>query len=74
MLRDQGVAPLRASALGTGPAKIDDHVDVQKEYVTRCLERTEEVLEEELEDLHLDDSPGFSCIWRGNDSEECYFE
>ncbi|GKY92551.1 hypothetical protein MPSEU_000225400 [Mayamaea pseudoterrestris] len=72
MLREHGVAPLRSS-VAAGPVNVDDQLEVQKEYAMRCLEMTDEVFEDEL-DLELDDAPGFSCIWRGNDSDECYFE
>jgi hypothetical protein len=74
MLRDQGAVPLRSSSVSTAaPATMDDQLNVQKEYVMRCLEMTDEVFGDDL-DMQLDDATGLSCIWRGNDSDECYFE
>ena len=47
MLRDHGVVPLRSTAKHfTVPPSINDNVEVQPEYVTRCMEMTDEVLED----------------------------
>lgn len=72
MLREQGVVPLRVSS-SSAVATLDDHVDVQKEYVARCLEKTHEVFEDEM-DVQLDDASAFGCIWGSSDSDECYLE
>ena len=50
------------------PPSMDDDVTVLKDYVARCLERTSETVMEELQ------GDGFSCIWHGMDTEECYFQ
>jgi Cyclin D1 binding domain len=48
MLRDHGVVPLRSTAKHfTVPPSLDDNVEVQKEFVTRCMEMTDEVLEDD---------------------------
>lgn len=68
MLRDAGAESLRGKIHWETPPSLDDDVAVLKEYVTTCLEKTTETLEEELS------SDPFSCIWHGSEMEECYFE
>jgi hypothetical protein len=72
MLRDHGVAPLRAPTT-TEPANVNDHPDVQKEYAMRCLEKTDEVLEDTFE-INQADAMLLGCIWMNSDSDECHFE
>ena len=51
------------------PPSVNDDVQVLKDYVASCLQRTHEAHDEA--DLSGDT---FSCIWHGMDTEECYFE
>ena len=64
MLRDNGVS--RVAERFDQPPSLDADLQVQKDFVTRCLEATHE---------HEDEFEGSAsgCIWR-DDEEECYFE
>jgi len=70
MLRDGGMGPLRRKTHWEAPPSLDDDVDVLKDYVSSCLEKTAETLEDEMP---VGDQ--FSCIWSGGaDTEECCFQ
>lgn len=66
MLKAGGVLPLRASQIFDEPPSIEDDVQVQKDFVARCFEVTDE--------HHEDVGDDFTCIWTGSETEECYFE
>lgn len=68
MLRDGGVMSLRERMNWEKPPSIDEDTIVLKEYVTSCLDKTEEKLDDELAGV-----PN-GCIWHSSDAEECYFE
>ena len=63
MLRDHGVSDMRVGKSFEFPPSLDDDVDTQKDFVTRCLEITEEC---------YDDHEGTPVggIWKGIDMEE----
>ena len=65
MLRDSS-GTARAK-VWKAPPSLHEDVDVLKEYVASCLEKTAE---------HEDELNGdpFTCIWLGMDAEECYFQ
>eukprot|EP00977_Amphora_coffeiformis_P011695 scaffold2829_cov147-Amphora_coffeaeformis.AAC.3 len=65
MLREAGVSPLRAHKSFAVPPSLDDNVELQKDFVTRCFEKTEE---------HEDEHVLMGCIFHEHDSTECYFE
>ena len=65
MLREAGVSPLRAHKSFLVPPSVDDNVELQKDFVTRCFEKTEE-----QEDEHV----LLGCIFHELDSDVCYFE
>ena len=68
MLKSGGVLPLRSPQSFDEPPSMNEDVQIQKEFVARCLEVTDE---------HQDEIGGeddFSCIWTGTQTEECYFE
>lgn len=71
MLRDSGAASDVAATGRTwaAPPSMDADVQVLKDYVTSCLERTTEGVEEG----ELSGDP-LSCIWSGMETEECYFQ
>eukprot|EP00531_Pseudo-nitzschia_arenysensis_P012446 CAMPEP_0116139502 /NCGR_PEP_ID=MMETSP0329-20121206/13348_1 /TAXON_ID=697910 /ORGANISM="Pseudo-nitzschia arenysensis, Strain B593" /LENGTH=398 /DNA_ID=CAMNT_0003634553 /DNA_START=184 /DNA_END=1380 /DNA_ORIENTATION=+ len=67
MLRESGSASIAPTKKWKKAPTIDADVDTQKEYIHSCLEMTTENEDE------LNGDP-FSCIWTGDDTEECYFE
>jgi len=67
MLRDGGVASLKAKSWDEPPS-IDDDVKILKDFAAQCFEKTEENIDEDL----LGNE--FGCIWHQADAEECYFE
>jgi hypothetical protein len=68
MLRDSGISGLRtARQTFEAPPSIEDDVDLQKEFATRCLEKTDEFHDEW-------DGDAFGCIWSSTTAEECVFE
>ena len=70
MLREGGMEELRSKTHWEAPPSLDEDVDVLKDYVSSCLEKTDQTIEE---DMPAGDP--FSCIWYdGTDAEECYFE
>lgn len=70
MLREGGMDPLRRKTHWEAPPSLDDDVDVLKNYVFSCLEKTAETLEDEMPA-----GDQFSCIWSGGaDTEECFFQ
>jgi hypothetical protein len=68
MLRESGASPSLGVKEWSSPPSLSEDVKVLKDYVSSCLEKTAETLEEDLREDQ------FSCIWHGNDSEECYFQ
>jgi hypothetical protein len=68
MLRNSGVSSVSAGKLWDKPPALDADVNVLKEFVASCLEKTTETVEEEL------NGDPFSCIWTGAETEECYFQ
>lgn len=68
MLRESNAAVAMGTKIWEAPPSMDDDVKVLKDYVTSCLEKTTETVEEDLE------GDPFSCIWHGMDTEECYFQ
>lgn len=68
MLRETGVASIAPTKKFDKPPTIDANVSVLKEYIHSCLEKTTEAEEDELS------GDPFSCIWTGDDTEECYFQ
>ena len=49
MLRDHGVVPLRSTSKKFDVApSLDASVEVQKEFVTRCMEMTDEIVEDDV--------------------------
>lgn len=69
MLRDGGDVSLTHGARwAESPPKMDDELDVLKQYAKHCLEVTAETIDEDLQ------GDEFGCIWHGMDTEECYFE
>jgi Cyclin D1 binding domain len=67
MLRDSGVSCVPTRAF-SHPPSLDEDVQVQKVFVTRCLELSHDH-EDEI------DGNAFGGIWHcGDDTEECYFE
>lgn len=68
MLRESGASTISPPKTWEEPPTIDSDVEVLKDYVSSCLEKTAEGFEE-------DESNGkdpFGCIWTGG--EECYFQ
>ena len=72
MLRESGVSPLRSAKAWSAPPSVDDDIQTQMDFVTRCFERTDEVLEDRNEESGSKHD-GYGCIFM-DDSEECYFE
>lgn len=70
MLREGGGSALTAG-IGLNVPGLDDNVRDQTEYALRCLEVTSDTFFDELNEGKV--SP-FSCIWHGDDVENCYFE
>ena len=70
MLREGGGATLTAG-VGLEVPDLNAGVKEQREYVSRCLEVTCDVLWEESTEGKVDP---MSCIWHGDDDEYCYFE
>ena len=68
MLRESSAASAVGARIWKTPPALDEDVNVLKEYVKSCLEKTTETVEEELK------GDEFSCIWHGMDTEECYFQ
>jgi len=68
MLRESGVASIAPTKSWETPPRIDENVSVLKEYIHSCLEKTTETEENEFA------GDAFSCIWAGDDTEECYFQ
>jgi hypothetical protein len=69
MLREGGMDALRGKTHWEAPPSLDDDVTVLKDYVTSCLDKTAEVIEDEAAN-----GDPFSCIWYGSETDECYFE
>jgi len=67
MLRECGAASIAPAKSWTKPPTMDENVDVLKDYANSCLEKTTETEDD------LSGDP-FSCIWTGDDTEECYFQ
>ena len=71
MLRDSGEVDLRSIGENfDSPPTVEDDVELQKKFVTRCLELTHEF----EDDMSPSESNSLSCIWHDEDTEECYFE
>lgn len=68
MLRESGASTVAPGKAWETPPTMDSDVRVLKDFVASCLEKTMETEEEELS------GDSFSCIWRGMDTEECYFQ
>ena len=68
MLRESNAASAVGAKVWKTPPGLDEDVNVLKDFVTSCLEKTTETVEDELK------GDEFSCIWHGVDSEECYFQ
>jgi hypothetical protein len=68
MLRESGASSIAPTKSFTKPPEMDENVDVLKEYAHSCLEKTTEVEEEDFS------GNPFSCIFVGEDTEECYFQ
>jgi len=68
MLRESGAASISPVKAWNEPPKIDENVNVLKDYINSCLEKTTETVEDEL------NGDPFSCIWVGDDTDECYFQ
>ena len=64
MLREIG----EAETTWEEPPTLDSDTKVLKDYISSCLEKTAEVVEEDLS------GDAFSCIWTGGETEECYFQ
>jgi len=68
MLRETGASSIAPTRKWKMAPTIDSDVQLQKEYIHSCLEMTTENEDE------LNGADPFSCIWTGDDTEECYFE
>jgi len=70
MLREDCIITRAKFQEFTSPPSLDADVTVQKNFATRCLEKTHEHEDE------LDENNGFGGIWNCHDEngEECYFE
>lgn len=69
MLRESGATDIAPAKSWKVPPSMDADVQVLKDYVTSCLEKTTEGVEEG----ELNGDP-LSCIWTGMETEECYFQ
>ena len=67
MLRESGSSSIAPTKKWKEAPTIDADVDEQKEFINSCLQITTENEDE------FGEEP-FSCIWTGDDTEECYFE
>jgi len=67
MLRECGAESIAPAKSWKEPPTIDANVNVLKNYINSCLEKTTEAEDE------LSGEP-FSCIWVGDDTEECFFQ
>ena len=67
MLRESGSSSIAPAKKWKEAPTIDADVDEQKEFINSCLQITTENEDE------FGEEP-FSCIWTGDDTEECYFE
>jgi hypothetical protein len=68
MLREsESTAVTRGKYWETPPSK-DSDIKILKKFVSSCLEKTTEAVEEDL------NGDPFSCIWTGSETEECYFQ
>jgi hypothetical protein len=67
MLREAGVADIRALAKSFDqPPSMQDSVDLQKDFVTRCLQRTDE---------HEDEyGSSTGSVYDDPNADECYFQ
>mmetsp|Transcript_399 Transcript_399/g.764 ORF Transcript_399/g.764 Transcript_399/m.764 type:complete len:442 (-) Transcript_399:182-1507(-) len=70
MLKEGGKSSLTAG-VGLEVPGLEAGRKEQTEYVSRCLEVTEDTLWDELNEGKVDP---FSCIWHGDDADYCYFE
>ena len=68
MLRESGSVPVSSRSWDVPPS-VNEDVDVLKDFVASCLDKTAETFEDQ--DLPED---AFGCIWHGVDTEECYFQ
>lgn len=70
LLRENGVEPLRllTSESFVQPPSLHDDIEVQKKFVARMLEATNEMEDD------LNGGDAFGCIWHGESTDECYFE
>lgn len=68
MLRDESSSSSSGLKQWDSPPSLDEDVKVLKDYVSSCLEKTVQQVEEDLQ------GDPFSCIWHGVETEECYFE
>lgn len=68
MLRESSAASAVGARVWKSPPTLDDDVQVLKDYVTSCLEKTAETVEDDLQ------GDEFSCIWHGMDAETCCFQ
>lgn len=68
MLRESGTSSISPAKSWDKPPAINENTGVLKEYIKSCLEKTTETEEDDL------NGDPFSCIWTGEDTEECYFQ
>jgi len=68
MLRESGATSITPAKSWEKPPEIGSSVDILKEYIHSCLEKTTEAEEDDL------NGDPFSCIWTSGDTEECYFQ
>ena len=68
MLRESGATTVARGRTWDAPPSLDADVNTLKEYVSSCLEKTTETVEDDL------NGDPFSCIWTGSETEECYFQ
>lgn len=68
MLKESGATTVTTGKSWDQPPSMDADVKVLKEFVSSCLEKTAETVEEDL------NGDPFSCIWTGAETEECYFQ
>ena len=68
MLRESGATTVARGRTWDAPPSMDSDVNTLKEYVSSCLEKTTETVEDDL------NGDPFSCIWTGSETEECYFQ
>ncbi|KAL7566678.1 hypothetical protein ACA910_017741 [Epithemia clementina (nom. ined.)] len=75
MLRESGVSPLRSAKPWMAPPSLDDDIQTQMDFVTRCFEKTDEVYEENYDGEEVSTKiNGYGCIFHDESSDECYFE